>query len=176
MFSSSDQTHYDQIFEVLEPHSTSTESAFLQCRFKLIKFFSWRHCEDPANLADETIVRLLKNVDQGQLVLFDKPYSYVYAIAVNVFREYQRAIKKRPSLVAQVAPPSTPEQTDDCRELCLKQLSAPKLQLLSRYYLTDRENLTGQLQLSPNALRLKIYRIKQELRECCEDCRKRFAG
>jgi hypothetical protein len=172
MDSSSDQTDYDRLFELLEP-SLPPESRFHQCRLKLIKFFSWRRCPDPQSLADETILRLLKKVKQGHLILSEKPYKYVYAIAVNVFRENQRAIKKHPSvLYDEVMATVVPDGGDGCRELCLKRLSDAKLELLSQYYLGDRNKLVERYQLSRNALRLKIHRIKQELRSCCEDCQK----
>src|ERR1043165_9784733 len=81
---------FDNLFRLLEPDAGSVEQGFRQCRLKLVKFFAWRHCEDPDNLADETISRLLRNVHNGQEILADNPYSYVYGIASNVFREYLR--------------------------------------------------------------------------------------
>src|ERR1044072_403350 len=92
------QTTLDQLFQLLEPDARSTEEGFRQCRLKLIKFFAWRRCEDPDNLADEKVSRLLKNVRAGQEISSDNPYSYVYAIAGNVFKEYVRAKKKGASL------------------------------------------------------------------------------
>jgi DNA-directed RNA polymerase specialized sigma24 family protein len=174
------QTILDQLFRLLEPDARSTEEGFRQCRLKFIKFFAWRRCEDPENMADETISRLLKNVRAGQEISADHPYSYVYAIAVNVFKEYVRA-KKKGSVLAEldearhvVAPP----ETDDCKKQCFEQLPREKRELLLRYYLDDEEphHIAGDHGLSLNALRLQVHRIKQGLRRCCEDCRKHSGG
>jgi len=176
MDSGLDQTDYDRVFELLEP-GLPPEAGFQQCRFKLIKFFSWRWCSDPANLADETIVRLLKNVKQGQMSLSGTLYKYLYAIALNVLRENRREVAKHAAVSYEEGDvPWVPESSDGCRELCLEKLSHDKRKLLNQYYLLDREKLIEKLQLSRNALRLRIHRIKEELRNCCEECEKRSAS
>jgi hypothetical protein len=78
MTSDSDPTAFDRLFSLLEPEALSVDAGFQRCRLKLIKFFAWRHCEDPNSLADETISRLLKNIAAGQDISADHPYSYVY--------------------------------------------------------------------------------------------------
>ena len=165
---------------MLEPDARSTEEGFRQCRLKLIKFFAWRRCEDPDNLADETVSRLLKNVRAGQEISSDNPYSYVYAIAVNVFKEYVRAKKKGASLtdLDEARHVVVPPTTDDCKKQCFEQLSREKRELLLRYYLDDDEpnHIASDHGLSLNALRLQVHRIKQGLRRCCEDCRKHSEG
>ena len=166
---------YEEFFRLLEPTATSTSSGFAQCRLKLLKFFAWRFCEDPANLADETIVRLIKNVNAGTVVSSDHPYSYVYAVALNVFREYQRT-KEKTKIISRGNPADAAAQSVrvvDCRELCLSQLSSDKTSFMARYYLGDREVMMKELRLTSNALRLKVFRIKQRLRRCCADCQKK---
>ena len=175
MQSSIDQTIFDELFKLLEPEADSIELGFSQCRRKLFKFFVWRHCDDPESLADETIVRLLKNVNNGQKISSQSPYSYVYGIATNVFHEYLRVRKKNVVLTdlsylsEQVF---TPE--DDCGPLCLKKLEPEKLELLVHYYLDkeDRDKIAEEQLSSINALRLKIHRIKQELKRCWEECQR----
>lgn len=175
MDSSSAQTDYDKLSKILEPASPSLEAGFQLCRRKLIKFFSWRRCDDPANLADETIFRVLKNVNQGQVISPENPYRYVYAIALNVYRENRRRIEKHPSVSfeeeSMLAP--APNRDHGCHEFCMEQLSNEKLELLNQYYLLNRDELTQQRKLTVNALRLRIHRIKQELRNCHEECQKR---
>ncbi len=177
MESSLDQTDYALLLKLLDPDSSSPEAGFQRCRLKLIKFFSWLKCPDPSNLADETIVRLLKNVKQGQMTSSETPYKYVYAIAHNVFREHRRETEKHPMVPYDDAVRTwTLESPDGCRELCLKRLPNEKLELLNQYYLLDRQVLAKKLQLSISGLRVRIHRIKEELRTCCEDCQKRSAS
>lgn len=177
MESNLDQTVFDKLFRLLEPDAQSTEGGFQRCRLKLFKFFVWRHCEDPDNLADETISRLLKNVRAGQEISADNPYSYIYAIATNVFKEYLRG-KKKSGLVIDIDELrviALPITAADCKKQCLEQLSAENLELLAHYYLDDddRNDIAREQGLSLNALRLQIHRIKLGLRRCWEDCLKR---
>jgi DNA-directed RNA polymerase specialized sigma24 family protein len=176
MESNSDQTVFEKLFRLFEPDEQSVELGFQRCRLKLFKFFVWRHCEDPESLADETISRLLKNVRAGQEISADNPYSYVYAIAINVFKEYLRGKKKSGILtdideLRETAPPVT---AADCKKQCLEQLSPEKLELLARYYLDDddRNDIAREQGLSLNALRLQIHRIKLGLKRCWKDCLK----
>lgn len=175
------QAALDDLFKLLEPGSQSTEKGFWQCRLKLIKFFGWRYCEDPDNLADETISRLLKNVRAGQAISADNPYSYVYGIAMNVFKEYLRAKKKHALLtdIDEARETAVQPATDDCKKQCFEQLPLEKRELLARYYMEDddgRDEIAREQELTLNALRLQIHRIKQGLRRCREDCQKHSAG
>jgi len=174
------QNVFDKLFKLLEPDAPSIEEGFRQCRFKLIKFFVYRYCEDPESLADETVGRLLKNVHAGRELLPDNPYRYVYAIAMNVFRENVRAKKKGEVLddIEQVGELPVPEEADDCLRQCMEQIPAEKRELLERYYLDEgsREAILQEQGLTLNALRLKVHRIKNGLWRCWEDCRKRSRG
>lgn len=174
------QAVLDELFKFLEPDLQSTEEGFWQCRFKLIKFFAWRYCEDPANLADETVSRLLKNVRAGQEISADNPYSYVYGIAMNVYKEYLRARKKAALLtdIDEAREAAGQPVTDDCKKECFGQLPREKREMLARYYMEDdeRDEIARELGLTLNALRLQVHRIKQGLRRCREDCRKHSAG
>jgi len=177
MTSNSDPTAYDRLFSLLEPEALSVDAGFQRCRLKLVKFFAWRHCDDPNSLADETISRLLKNIATRQEISAEHPYSYVYAIAVNVFKEYLRAQKKA-TLLTQIDDwheTATPARAADCRSLCLAQLSVAKIELLAHYYLddVDRDDIAREHGLTLNALRLQIYCYKVGLRRCLKNCLKR---
>ena len=176
MESNSDQTVFKKLFRLLEPDEQSVEQGFQRCRLKLFKFFVWRHGEDPDNLADETISRLLKNVRAGQEISAENPYSYVYAIATNVFKEYLRAKKKSGILtdIDELRESALPVPAADCKKQCLEKLSPEKLELLARYYLDhdDRNDIAREKGLSLNALRLQIHRIKLGLKRCWKDCLK----
>ena len=180
MESDSDHTVFDHLFRLLEPEAQTVAEGFGHCRHKLQKFFAWRHCEDPDTLADETVTRLVKNVRAGQQISADNPYSYVYAIATNVFKEYLRAKRKSAIVVDldNVAEPVLQVAADDCQKQCFERLSPEKRELLAHYYLDDaeREDIASEEQLTVNALRLKIHRFKESLKRCYEECKKQSDG
>ena len=147
---------------------------YARLRHKLIKFFAWRRSDDPETMADETVSRLFKNISAGQEVKSDNPYSYVYAIATNVFREYLRDARKRQALSNDLRPPeyTRADQYSDCRKRCLDNLDQDKYELLIQYYRGEhsRDELARAKGMSLNALRLQIYRIKNELKACHKAC------
>jgi DNA-directed RNA polymerase specialized sigma24 family protein len=166
---------FTSLLRRLEPRHSSTSSRYLHLRRKLAKFFAWRRCEDPEGLADEAISRLIKNLNAGQEIHSENAYSYVYAIAANLFKEYLRQKKKDQQIVENWQMPCPPaEAVRDCQRLCLQSLSKEKRQLLEKYYLDEegREDLALAQSVSLNALRLQVHRIKNELRSCYQNCLK----
>lgn len=167
-----------QAFEALllrlEPGYPDSENRYKQLRQKMVKFFAWKRCEDPDGLADETIGRAVKNISAGEEIRSDNPYSYIYAIAKYVFMEYLREKKKREAISNNLPDhlKNSSAGTQDCRNECLQELSGDKKGLLKQYYMGEesREMLARTLNISLNALRLQVHRIKQELRICHEEC------
>ncbi len=173
-----------QAFEALllriEPSFSDPEKRYKQLRSKMVKFFAWRRCEDPDGLADETVGRVVKNLNMGEEIRADNPYSYIYAIAKHVYMEYIREKKKREIIESDLPDhlQSYSENSQDCRTQCLQKLPKDKLSLLHRYYLGEeaREILAKYLNISLNALRLQVHRLKQDLRACEEECLDNLRG
>jgi DNA-directed RNA polymerase specialized sigma24 family protein len=178
MATESGKDPYEDLLIRLEPDSATTAERYLRLRTKLVKFFRWRRCEDPAVLADETVSRLLKNISTGEKVRNNKPYSYVYGIAINVFREHIRDLKKREA-GGMTGPPSPvsfipPDRLADCRKHCFDKLEPEKCALLEQYYagMHSAEVIADDRKVSVNALRLQVHRLKTELKDCEQDCLK----
>ena len=173
-----DDNNFNRLLSRLEPDMEDATARYKQLRTKLIKFFAWRRCQDPEGLADETISRTAKNLGKGEDIRSETPYSYIYAIGKNVYREYRRGIKKADTISIRLleSRQAPNEDREDCRGYCLKNLSLDKQKLLREYYLGEksREVLAQSLNLSINALRLKVHRLKSELKSCYEDCVKRL--
>lgn len=167
------QQAFNELLCRIEPGEPFPAGQYKQLRHKLIKFFAWRHCEDPEALADETISRLVRNINMGEEIRAANPYSYIYAIAMNIFKEYLREKKKSQEVIKHWQPPglSVAENVLDCRKFCLEGLSEDKVELLRQYYLDkNRVEMARSKGNSLNALRLQIHRIKNEIRDCYEEC------
>ena len=168
------QQAFEALLLRLEPDYPDPHTRYKQFRLKMVKFFAWRRCEDPDGLADETIGRAIKNISAGEEIRADKPYSYIYAIAKHVFMEYIRDNKKRETIVNSLSDnlQSHSANLQDCRAQCLQKLSSDKRKLLEQYYMGEetREKLAQMLDISLNALRLKVHRLKADLRICYEEC------
>ncbi len=170
---------FEDILEKLEPTAPTAQEAYKQCRSKMVKFFQWRFCEDSVALADETIARFIERHSSGTQVAQDKLYSYLYAIALHVFYEFLRKKKKADRIRDKIKelwhlPALGSDKRWECQKHCLDRLESDKEDLLERYYLTDEEpeDIAIDIGITVGTLRLRIHRIKQELRTCCEDCLK----
>lgn len=169
---------FGEFLRRVEPRCPTSEERYKQLRLKLVKFFSWKGCEDAEGLSDETISRFVKNLGEREIATAIT-YSVVYAIAVNLYREYSRTKKKenRVYIESDEPAPSRPEDID-CRAECLQRLPREHLMLLEDYYSgQSRENVAQALGISINALRLKVHRLKAQLQSCYQDCvRKKSSG
>ena len=174
------KSHCEKLLLRMEPGYSSTEERYKQLRLKLTKFFAWRHCHDPEVLADETIMRTIKNINSGEEILATNPYSYLYAVATNVFREYVREMKKQEAIAEENIQDLTTslDYGSDCRRECIERLSPDRLKMLQEYYMDeeDRVGIAASRGISLNALRLQVHRIKNELRRCYEECIKKLSG
>lgn len=166
---------FDELLARLEPGCSNTQVAYDRCRHRLIKFFQWRSCEDSEGLADDTIARLVQRDSTG--VEIDNPYSYLYKIAVHVFIEYLRDKKKVEKIQANWRPATyVDDKYVSCKKHCFERLSTDKQDLLNRYYGSNEppKSIAETLGISLGALRLRVYRIKEdELRPCYWNCRGR---
>jgi DNA-directed RNA polymerase specialized sigma24 family protein len=165
---------FDELLMRLEPGCSSTQEAYARCRLRLVKFFQWRNCEDSEGLADDTITRFFESYAAGTEIHADNPYSFLYGIALNVFREFLRQKTTIEKIKRNWRPPiHVTDQYLDCKKLCFDRLSSDKRDLLRRYYGSSEtpEKTAEALRITVGALRLRICRIKAELRLCYRACR-----
>jgi RNA polymerase sigma factor (sigma-70 family) len=169
---------FNKLLARLEPNLPTTEARYKQLRLKMTKYFEWKHCEDAEGLADEAIARTVNSLMGGKEILADNPYFYIYAVARNIYKEQVRKQIKNEKLLDGLSEQSPASKTSqDCIDECLQKLPPDKLNLLQQYYfdVKGRETLAQGLNMSVNALRLQIHRLKKELRACYDNCRKRIS-
>jgi DNA-directed RNA polymerase specialized sigma24 family protein len=173
----SSQEPFDSLLFRLEPGRPDSKARYGRLRFKMIRYFEWKCCQDAEDLADETISRAVKQVLEGKEIVAENPYFYFYGVAKNIYKEYVRTQIKKESILKMLPAQqsSLSGSWQDCRIQCLRRLSADSLGILQGYYLEpdDRELLAEQSGLTLNALRLRVHRLKCELRDCYDNCREK---
>jgi DNA-directed RNA polymerase specialized sigma24 family protein len=165
------QDSFEQFLTRLEPQLPTAAEQYAQLRNKLIRYFKWNNCDDPDGSADETIRRLVKNIYSGHAV--DKPSGYVYAIAKNVFREHLRKQKRLVTISDDLVPPSgEPDRFIECARHCVARLPDDKRQVLEQYYsdVEGRAEMAKRMGTSLPALRIKVHRIRAEVKDCYKKC------
>ena len=162
----------------LAPEKEKAGEEYERLRFRLITFFSHRNCSFAEDLADETINRVILKIGAETV---ENKTAFVYAFAKNVYLESLRKEKKHLNIEEiNVAAKEPTEETDFSSKYldkCLDELSGENRSLILDYFSEDKQakidlhkTLSAKLEITQTALRMKIVRIKQKLRNCLQEC------
>ncbi len=172
----------------LDPNPDCAGEKYENLRLTLIKFFDWRGAHFPEECADETINRVIRKLDGGD-VLRDV-VTYCLGVARLVFLEtLKRPEHRRVGLDEApdiAAPVSDDEEEDDeqrrCFNHCLRELPPESRQLILLYYqderrekINNRQAMADRLGIPLNALRSRVQRIRDRLERCVEQCHHKIA-
>ena len=175
---------FEALLLKLGPDREAAGERYLQLRQRLVAVFEYRRCPLPEELADETLDRVARRLQEmGSEFVGSDPARYVFGVAWNVARESFRRPTGAPlpdgwegRLVASPADDEAGVE-ESCLEHCLERLSPADKQLVLDYHqgersarIRGRSGLARDLGLTPNALRLKIHRVTSRLRECVLGC------
>jgi len=141
---------------------------YFRLRRRLLAFFSKRRCWCYDDLADETVARVIQKIAEGQPI--EHFTAYVLGVARNVYFEWLKHAARIEPLPEIVAGPPTPR--DACLRKCLGELPADRRELVEAYFLDHHTSteLAGRLQLTLNALRIRVFRAKAHIADCMRDC------
>jgi RNA polymerase sigma factor (sigma-70 family) len=178
------EDNFDALLAWLDPDRDSAGRKYEEIRRSLILIFQWRGVCDAEDLADETITRVINKVPEIVPGYTGSPALYFYAVAKRLAFEVSRRYQTRVELEN---PEKLPEPTSEdernnreseyeCLEKCLKRLSTDDRELILLYYqqeqpkIDHRRELARTYNLVPNALRVKVHRIRAVLHTCINKC------
>jgi len=151
---------------------------YLSVRKRLVRFFVHKGCSDPDALFDQTVDIVVGKIDE--CLDCSNPLGYCYGVARNVWRKYLRDFK--PTEPIEMDPPSPavagPEKEQElkCLESCVGRLLPADREIVVRYHrnqgrtkIDARKDLAIELG-GPNALRVRVCRIRKSLRDCVVKC------
>jgi DNA-directed RNA polymerase specialized sigma24 family protein len=166
----------DRLLHWLDRDRDRAGQRYEQIRSGLIKVFLCRGAVDPEELADETINRVAKKVQEIAESYVGDPAPYFYGVAKMVYLEYSR----RKPVASHPPPPDALEEADlrfDCLEQCLQNLSAKNRELILAYYehengakIDHRKELADRMGITANALWIRVHRVKKDLQNCVNQC------
>jgi hypothetical protein len=147
-------------------------------RKKLVRYFIQKSCSDPDELFDETMDIVVGKIDACLEIA--SPLAYCYGVAKNVWHQDMRE-HKSVVLDRDLASPAHPDSGTDERELqclehCVDRLSPKDREVITRYHQgKGRDKIETRRLLADglggmNALRIKMCRIRKDLRVCVVDC------
>lgn len=168
------QPEFDALLEWLAPSREQAGEKYEFIRHRLLRYFEGHHCTPADEHVDETIDRVARRLSAGEQILSTDPVRYFYGVAKNVFlesRKHQAPLQPPRDIPFVVECPSSSRLA--CVKCCLDALPPHARELLEAYYLDPRAGLAAREGVTPNALRLRVFKEKQKLRACIARCLQR---
>jgi DNA-directed RNA polymerase specialized sigma24 family protein len=170
------EEQFNGLLDWLDSNRDNAARKYALIQLRLVRFFAARGCVDAEDLSDRCINIVTTKLEELRSYVGD-PALYFLGVAKYVLLEYQRKIHRPP-------PPPTPPpdpEPDPSLEICLKRCVSelpPDDQVLVFDYeeaekqarIQKRKHLATDLGITINALRIKIFRLHKQLRECIEQC------
>lgn len=176
---------FETLLSVLAGNRDAAGERYEQIRLRLLKYFEWRQCPIPEELADETLDRVARRLAEGERIRAGEQMVYVYGVARNVLLEYWKTTQRERAVAALPPPPADvlveerrlAELRAECLQRCLRRQDGAARDLLLSYYRAEgaakserRQRIADALGVPINALRIRIHRLKVDLSRCVERC------
>jgi DNA-directed RNA polymerase specialized sigma24 family protein len=152
-----------------------------EIRHRLIQIFTIQKLFDAENLADQVFDRVCRKLPEIAATYHGKKDLYFYGVAKNIHLEAHgqpQTIEFETERMA--ANTKADEQTElyfKCLENCLQKLSADERELVVGYYENEktakidyRKKIAEKLGINLNFLRIKVFRLRNELKNCIVTC------
>jgi DNA-directed RNA polymerase specialized sigma24 family protein len=148
-------------------------------RAALTRFFLWRRCDSPEELADETLTRLARKLASGERV--EDLFRYAHGVARLVMLEHLKEAQRRETALRDLASLRAPEPADErrlaCLDSCLASLDPEARALLMAYYagersdkIENRKRLAESRGMTLFSLRVRVHRLRERLERCLGKC------
>jgi len=169
---------FDKLLGWLDADREEAGKKYEKIRLRLIKIFACRGCTEPDRLADETIDRVMSKIDWLVENYVGDPTLYFCGVARYVLKEDVRD-RAKPNALPPVAviEDEAEKREYECLDQCMEKQSERNQMLLLTYYegeaqtkIVNRRKLAEGLGITLRALRLRVYHIRLQLRDCMEVC------
>jgi DNA-directed RNA polymerase specialized sigma24 family protein len=177
------QSAFRQLLDWLDEGVNSDGRRYLEIRRRLVLYFDRKNCLTPDELADETLNRVARRIEEEGAISTDTPAHYCYIVARFVLLEDLRRSPQKP-LDEHVVPFSDSteqkqqaERRLECLERCMQALDSDEHSLIIKYYqgeqrskIENRKAIALKLGVSINALSIRACRIRSKLENCMRKC------
>lgn len=171
---------WEALLDFLGPEPRTAASAYEAIRGDLVQHFARRRASAPEDLADWTMDRVARKLEEGAEIPREKARAYCFAVAHRIFFESLRGDARRRKTIDRLQHASDLEPTAaegerdaahlEALEACLTQLSAEDRALLIEYHRGEgRERIERRRQLAEarglalNALRVRMHRLHAQV-------------
>ena len=185
---------FRQFLSWLDEGVESNGERYLEMRRRLVCYFDRRNCLSPDDVADETLNRVARKLEEKGEIVGVSPAHYCYIVARLVFLESTRSselhtaslddTERSGGIIAGLKAPSeatmdnaAKEKLFACLERCLSKLRMQDRELILEYYrgeqrekIEHRSQMATRLGVTMNALSIRACRIRTRLEACVKAC------
>ena len=184
---------FHQFLHWLDEGTDSGGEKYLEMRRRLVGYFDRKNCVAPDELADETLNRVARRLEEQGAITDTPPARYCYITAKFVFLENLRSGQRSEISFSELPPGAvesvlgapapetsalvTKERQFACLEDCVAKLAPADRDLILEYYhgeqpakIKRRRGLAQSLNVTLNALSIRACRIRNKLELCVRNC------
>lgn len=179
-----DKDTFELFLSWLNPERGSAEIKYNEIRRRLIVLLDLRGYPFSEDVADEAILRFIRRLPALADTFTTKdPIPYLYTTAYHVHLEQtRRRFQPLPDDVSALAQPEVEEEVEkerlhQCLDRCLGAMDERDRETALAYYqwerrdkIESRKALASRMGISTNALRIKVYHLRNTLQACLEKC------
>jgi len=185
-------TSFTRLLRWLDEGTDSKGERYLEIRRRLVAYFDRRNRAAPDILADETLDRVSRTLEESGRIKVTPPARYCYVVARFVLLEdIRRSQREIPFDETRPVSPHEPsanrtameesaERSLQCLTHCLNKLKPEDRNLIVEYYrdskrqrIDRRRELARELGITMNALAIRTWRLRANLEVCLAACRTR---
>ncbi len=177
--------------EWLDDGTESAGNSYIAMQQRLSGYFDRKGCMTPVDLADETMSRVARRLEEEGRIETETPAKYCYVVARFVFLEHIRDSSRRGEVQFDEVNENrrnTGKDTDTeeselkermlkCLDVCSEKLISADRSMIFRYYIgverkkiENRQRMAHELGISANALSIRACRIRSKLEGCVKKC------
>lgn len=166
---------FERFLHWLGPDPDTAGRKYESIRGRLILMFRARRCAFAEDLADATFERIVRKLTNPTIELTGDPVPYFFGVAKKIYLEYQRENRASQWGFGCLSPANTdnPDLENMLKHLdeALNTIQKAERELILRYYTDNGKNkvnhrraLAEQFGIRPNALRLRVFRIRRKIK------------
>lgn len=174
---------FEKLLATLSSDRDEAAKQYEIVRLKLLRFFERRAVVTPEHHVDETLDRVMRRIDEGEII--SNLMAYFYKVASYVFmedrKEQEQSRIAANSMQFHAAPPQFDSGEESprvrCFDRCLEELPIESRTLILEYYREEgrtkielRRQAAQRLGIPLNALRIRAHRIRVSLETCVKQC------
>jgi DNA-directed RNA polymerase specialized sigma24 family protein len=172
------------LLDWLDENSESGGQRYVVIRRRLVQYFDRKNCSSPHELADETLNRVARRLEEEGEIIGNTPSQFCFNTARYIFLESLRRKEHNEPLHEDLANSAQFQEEGEweqlrsnCLEKCLQTLDPEERIVILGYYqgerrvrIENRKLIAAKLGVSMNALTIRASRIRIKLESCIRKC------